>query len=163
MNKRAVILGAAESGVGAAILARKQGYDVFVSDLGMIREKYKTELIQREFDFEEGGHSKEKIMNADVVIKSPGIPDKAPIIVQLKGKGIPVISEIEFAGRYTSAKKVCITGSNGKTTTTLLIYHIFQKAGLNVDWNGNPDTIIEVTGVADPYEPEKDGQNAGTP
>ncbi len=137
MNKRAVILGAAESGVGAAILARKQGYDVFVSDLGMIREKYKTELIQREFDFEEGGHSKEKIMNADVVIKSPGIPDKAPIIVQLKGKGIPVISEIEFAGRYTSAKKVCITGSNGKTTTTLLIYHIFQKAGLNVGLAGN--------------------------
>jgi UDP-N-acetylmuramoylalanine--D-glutamate ligase len=137
MNKRAVILGAAESGVGAAILARKQGYDVFVSDFGMIKEKYKTELINREFDFEEGRHSEEKIMNADLVIKSPGIPDKAPIIVQLKEKGVPVISEIEFAGRYTSAKKVCITGSNGKTTTTLLIYHIFQKAGLNVGLAGN--------------------------
>jgi len=137
MNKRAVILGAAESGVGAAILARRQGYDVFVSDFGMIKEKYKTELIHREFDFEEGRHSEEKIVNADVVIKSPGIPDKAPIIVKLKEKGIPVISEIEFAGRYTSAKKVCITGSNGKTTTTLLIYHIFQKAGLNVGLAGN--------------------------
>jgi len=137
MNKRAVILGAAESGVGAAILARKQGYDVFVSDLGMIKEKYKTELIRREFDFEEGRHSEDKIINADLVIKSPGIPDKAPIIVKLKEKGIPVISEIEFAGRYTSAKKVCITGSNGKTTTTLLIYHIFQKAGLNVGLAGN--------------------------
>ncbi len=137
MNKRAVILGAAESGVGAAILARKQGYDVFVSDFGTIKEKYKEELIHRDFVFEEGRHSEEKIVNADVVIKSPGIPDKAPIIVKLKEKGIPVISEIEFAGRYTSAKKVCITGSNGKTTTTLLIYHIFQKAGLNVGLAGN--------------------------
>jgi len=137
MNKCAVILGAAESGVGAAILARKQGYDVFVSDLGIIKEKYKAELIRREFDFEEGRHSEDKIINADLVIKSPGIPDKAPIIVKLKEKGIPVISEIEFAGRYTSAKKVCITGSNGKTTTTLLIYHIFQKAGLNVGLAGN--------------------------
>ncbi len=137
MNKRAVILGAAESGVGAAILARKQGYDVFVSDFGTIKEKYKEELIHRDFVFEEGRHSEEKIVNADVVIKSPGIPDKALIIVKLKEKGIPVISEIEFAGRYTSAKKVCITGSNGKTTTTLLIYHIFQKAGLNVGLAGN--------------------------
>jgi len=137
MSKRAVILGAAESGVGAAILARKQGFDVFVSDFSTIKEKYKTELIQRGFDFEEGKHSEEKIINADVVIKSPGIPDKAPIIVKLKEKGVPVISEIEFAGRYTSAKKICITGSNGKTTTTLLTYHIFQKAGLNVGLAGN--------------------------
>ncbi|MBA4408786.1 MAG: UDP-N-acetylmuramoyl-L-alanine--D-glutamate ligase [Bacteroidota bacterium] len=137
MNKRVVILGAAESGVGAAILARKQGFDVFVSDLGTIKEKYKTELTQRGFDFEEGRHSEEKIINADLIVKSPGIPDKAPIIVLLKEKGIPVISEIEFAGRYTSAKKVCVTGSNGKTTTTLLIYHMFQKAGLNVGLAGN--------------------------
>jgi len=137
MNKRAVILGAAESGVGAAILARRQGFAVFVSDIGTIKEKYKTELIQRGFDFEEGRHSEEKIGNADLVIKSPGIPDKAPIIVKLKEKGVPVISEIEFAGRYTSAKKICITGSNGKTTTTLLIHHIFQKAGLNVGLAGN--------------------------
>jgi len=137
MNKRAVILGAAESGVGAAILARKQGFDVFVSDLGTIKDKYKKELIERQFDFEEGQHTEDKILNADLIIKSPGIPDKAPLIKKLKEKGVPVISEIEFAGRYTSAKKVCITGSNGKTTTTLLIYHMFQKAGLNVGLAGN--------------------------
>jgi UDP-N-acetylmuramoylalanine--D-glutamate ligase len=137
MRKRAVILGAAESGVGAAILARKQGFDVFVSDLGLVKDKYKKELTRREFDFEEGGHSEEKILNADVVIKSPGIPDKAPLIVKLKEKGIPVISEIEFAGRYTSAKKICISGSNGKTTTTMLLYHMLQKAGYNVGLAGN--------------------------
>lgn len=137
MNKRIAILGAAESGIGAAILARKQGYDVFVSDLGTIKEKYKTELIQRGFDFEEGRHSEDKILNADLIVKSPGIPEKAPMIVKLKEKGIPVISEIEFAGRYTSAKKICVTGSNGKTTTTLLIYHIFKQAGLNVGLGGN--------------------------
>ena len=137
MNKRVVILGAAESGVGAAILARKQGFDVFVSDLGTIKDKYKKELTNRQFDFEEGQHSEEKLLNADLVIKSPGIPDKAPLIKKLKEKGVPVISEIEFAGRYTSAKKVCISGSNGKTTTTLLIYHMFQKAGLNVGLAGN--------------------------
>ncbi|MBL7967767.1 MAG: UDP-N-acetylmuramoyl-L-alanine--D-glutamate ligase [Prolixibacteraceae bacterium] len=137
MNKRAVILGAAESGVGAAILARKQGFDVFVSDLGAIKEKYRNELIERQFEYEEGKHSEDKILNADLIIKSPGIPDKAPLIKKLKEAGIPVISEIEFAGRYTSAKKVCITGSNGKTTTTLLIYYMFQKAGLNVGLAGN--------------------------
>ena len=137
MSKRAVILGAAESGVGAAILARKQGFDVFVSDLGTIKDKYKKELIERQFDFEEGQHTEDKILNADLIIKSPGIPDKSPLIKKLKEKGVPVISEIEFAGRYTSAKKVCITGSNGKTTTTLLIYHMFQKAGLNVGLAGN--------------------------
>ncbi len=137
MNKRIVILGAAESGVGAAILARKQGFEVFVSDLGTIREKYRDELISRQFDFEEGQHSEEKILNADLVVKSPGIPDKAPLVKRLKENDIPVISEIEFAGRYTSAKKICITGSNGKTTTTLLTYHIFQKAGLNVGLAGN--------------------------
>jgi len=137
MGKRVVILGGAESGVGAAILARKQGFEVLVSDFGTIKEKYKNELTERGFEFEEGFHTEEKILNADVVVKSPGIPDKAPLIVKLKEKGIPVISEIEFAGRYTSAKKVCITGSNGKTTTTLLIYHMFQKAGLNVGLAGN--------------------------
>ncbi|HET6559204.1 MAG TPA: UDP-N-acetylmuramoyl-L-alanine--D-glutamate ligase [Prolixibacteraceae bacterium] len=137
MSKRAVILGAAESGVGAAILARKQGFDVFVTDLGAIKEKYRNELSERQFDFEEGQHTEEKILNANVVIKSPGIPDKAPIIKKLKEKGIAIISEIEFAGRYTSAKKICITGSNGKTTTTLLTYHMLQKAGYNVGLAGN--------------------------
>lgn len=137
MSKRAVILGAAESGVGAAILARKQGFDVFVSDLGTIKDKYKKELLERNFDFEEGQHTEAKILNADVVIKSPGIPEKAPLIKKLRSLAIPVISEIEFAGRYTSAKMICITGSNGKTTTTLLTYHMFQKAGLNVGLAGN--------------------------
>lgn len=137
MSKRVVILGAAESGVGAAILARKQGFDVFVSDKGTIKEKYKNELIAREFDFEEGNHTEEKILKADLIIKSPGIPEKAPIIKHLREKGTPIISEIEFAGRYTNAKKICITGSNGKTTTTLLTYHMFQKAGLNVGLAGN--------------------------
>ncbi len=137
MNKRLVILGAAESGVGAAILARKQGFDVFVSDLGTIKEKYRKELTDRLFDFEEGRHTEEKILNADLVIKSPGMPEKAPLILKLKEKGVPVISEIEFAGRYTSAKKICITGSNGKTTTTLLTYHMLEKAGYNVGLAGN--------------------------
>lgn len=137
MNKRLVILGAAESGVGAAILARKQGFDVFISDLGTIKEKYRKELIGRQFDFEEGHHTEEKIVDADLVIKSPGIPDKEPLIVKLKEKGVPVISEIEFAGKYTSAKKICITGSNGKTTTTLLTYHMLEKAGYNVGLAGN--------------------------
>lgn len=137
MKQRAVILGAAESGVGAAILARKQGFEVFVSDLGAIKEKYRKELVDRAFDFEEGRHTEEKILNADVVVKSPGIPDKAPIIVKLRERGIPVISEIEFAGRYTTAKKICITGSNGKTTTTMLTHHILQDAGLNVGLAGN--------------------------
>lgn len=137
MSKRAVILGAAESGVGAAILARKQGFDVFVSDLGFIKDQYRKELTSRQFKFEEGSHTEEKILNADVVIKSPGIPDKAPIIVKLREKGVPVISEIEFAGKYTPAKKICITGSNGKTTTTLLTYHMLEKAGYNVGLAGN--------------------------
>ena len=137
MGKRVVIMGAAESGVGAAILARKQGFDVFVSDFGAIKEKYRKELTDRQFDFEEGRHTEEKILNADIVIKSPGIPDKAPLIKKLKEKGIAVISEIEFAGRYTSAKKICISGSNGKTTTTLLTFHMLQKAGYNVGLAGN--------------------------
>ncbi len=137
MNKRVVILGAAESGVGAAILARKQGFDVFVSDKGTIKDKYRAELITRQIEFEEGNHTEEKILNADVIVKSPGIPDKAPLIRKLKEQGTSVISEIEFAGRYTSAKKICISGSNGKTTTTLLTYHMCQKAGLNVGLAGN--------------------------
>lgn len=137
MSKKVVILGAAESGVGAAILARKQGFDVFVSDFGAIKEKYKNELTDRKFDFEEGRHTEEKILDADLVIKSPGIPDKAPLIKKLKEKGIPIISEIEFAGRYTSARKICISGSNGKTTTTLLTFHMLEKAGYNVGLAGN--------------------------
>ncbi len=137
MKKQIAILGGGESGVGAAILAQQKGYSVFLSDLGKIKEKYKNVLAEYKIDFEEEKHSTEKILNCEFVVKSPGIPDKAPLIVQLKENGIPVISEIEFAGRYTSAKTICITGSNGKTTTTLLLYHILKNAGLNVGLAGN--------------------------
>ena len=123
--------------MGAAILAQKQGFTVFLSDMGKIKEKYKNVLSNYKIDFEEEKHSTEKILNADLVVKSPGIPDKAPLIIQLKNAGIPVISELEFAGRYTNAKTICITGSNGKTTTTLLLYHILKNAGLNVGLAGN--------------------------
>jgi UDP-N-acetylmuramoylalanine--D-glutamate ligase len=131
------ILGGGESGVGAAILAQKKGYEVFVSDLGKIKEKYKNVLSNYKIDFEEEEHSEKQILNADLVVKSPGIPDTAPLVIQLKEKGIPVISEIEFAGKYNSAKTICITGSNGKTTTTLLLYHILKRAGVNVGLAGN--------------------------
>ena len=134
---RIVILGAAESGVGAAALAKVKGFDVFVSDMGKIKDNYKEILNLYEVAWEEGRHSEELIMNADEVVKSPGIPEEAPMVVKLKNAGIPIISEIEFAARYTSAKMVCITGSNGKTTTTTLIYHIFKEAGYNVGLAGN--------------------------
>lgn len=137
MSKSAVILGGGESGVGAAILAQKKGYDVFLSDLGKIKEKYKNVLSNYKIDFEEEKHSSERILNAGLVVKSPGIPDAAPLIVQLMEKSVPVISEIEFAGRYSSAKTICITGSNGKTTTTMLLYYILKNAGLDVGIAGN--------------------------
>jgi len=134
---RLVILGGGESGTGAAVLALKKGLDVFVSDAGKIKEKYKEVLLSHRIPMEEGRHTEALILNADEVIKSPGIPDKAELILKLKKKGTPVISEIEFAGRYTKAKMICITGSNGKTTTTLLTHHILKKAGLNVGLAGN--------------------------
>lgn len=134
---RIVILGAGESGTGAAVLAKQKGFEVFLSDKGKIKEKYKTVLSNYGIEWEEEKHSEELILNADEVIKSPGIPDKAELIVKLMQKGTPVISEIEFAGRYSKAKMICITGSNGKTTTTLLTYHILKKAGLNVGLAGN--------------------------
>lgn len=137
MAKRIVILGAGESGAGAAVLAQKQGFDTFVSDMSLIKDKYKNMLNERGIQWEEGRHTEELILNADEVIKSPGIPNDAPMILKLKEQGTPIISEIEFAGRYTNAKMICITGSNGKTTTTSLIYHIFKKAGLNVGLAGN--------------------------
>ncbi len=137
MKKRIVILGAGESGVGAAILAMKKGFGVFVSDFGKIKEKYKNVLSQFEIKYEEGKHTENLILKADEVIKSPGIPDEAELVKKVKKTGIKVISEIEFAGRYTSAKKICITGSNGKTTTTLLTYHILKNAGLNAGLAGN--------------------------
>ena len=132
MAGKIVVLGAGESGVGAAVLAVKEGFEVFVSDMSAIKPKYKDELERRGIDFEEGLHTEQRILSADEIIKSPGIPNDAPIIQKAVAKGIRVISEIEFAGRYTTSKMICITGSNGKTTTTSLIYHIFRMAGLNV-------------------------------
>ena len=137
MAKRIVILGAGESGAGAAVLAKKQGFDTFVSDMSAIKDHYKDMLNKYGIPLEEGKHTEELILNADEVIKSPGIPHEAPMIQKLVAQGTPIISEIEFAGRYTNAKMICITGSNGKTTTTSLIYHIFKKAGLNVGLAGN--------------------------
>jgi len=136
-NNRIVILGGGESGVGAAILAKKEGFDVFVSDRGEVKEKYKSVLKSIEVDWEEGQHTEDKILNAGEVIKSPGIPETAPLIVKLIDGGINVISEIEFAGRYTKAKIIGITGSNGKTTTAMLTYYILMNAGLNVGLAGN--------------------------
>ena len=137
MKAKVAILGAGESGIGAAILAQKKGFDVWVSDKGTVKQKYKDVLEHFKIEFEEGKHSEDRILDAELVVKSPGIPETAPLVRQLLEKGIPVVSEIEFAGRYNKAKTVCITGSNGKTTTTLLLYHILQKAGLNVGLAGN--------------------------
>jgi UDP-N-acetylmuramoylalanine--D-glutamate ligase len=137
MNKKIVILGAGESGAGSAVLAQKQGFDVFVSDSGIIKEQYREILNSRKIRWEEGGHSEEEILSADEVIKSPGIPENTPLVTRVREKGIPVISEIEFAGRYAGGKKICITGSNGKTTVTNLIFHILKKAGLNAVMTGN--------------------------
>ena len=137
LNKHIAILGAGESGVGAAILAKKMGWNVFVSDFGAIKDEFKTELTENGFEWEEGKHSQERILNADLVIKSPGIPNKAPLIKKLREKGVKIISEIEFGGYYSNAKTIAITGSNGKTTTTMLTYHILKKAGINVGLAGN--------------------------
>ncbi|NPA68431.1 MAG: UDP-N-acetylmuramoyl-L-alanine--D-glutamate ligase [Chlorobi bacterium] len=136
-KERAVILGAGESGTGAAVLAQKQGFDVFVSDKGAIKSHYKKMLTNRNIIFEENKHTEDLILNADIIIKSPGIPENVDIIRKAAQKNIPVISEIEFAGRYTNAKMICITGSNGKTTTAELTYHILKNAGLNVGLAGN--------------------------
>ena len=134
---RVVVLGGGESGVGSAVLAKVKGFDVFLSDMGNISEKYTDVLNEWQIPFEQGGHTEGLILNADEVIKSPGIPSTAAMVRKIEDKGINIISEIEFAGRYDSAKKVCITGSNGKTTTTSLIYHLLKQAGLNVGLGGN--------------------------
>jgi UDP-N-acetylmuramoylalanine--D-glutamate ligase len=137
MSNRLVILGAGESGVGSAILGKKQGFNVFVSDFGKIKDEFRSEMDSQGINYEEGQHSENLILNADLVVKSPGIPEKAPVVEKLIGKNVPVISEIEFASRFTSAKTICITGSNGKTTTTMLTYELLKKAGLNVGLAGN--------------------------
>ena len=135
--ERIVVLGGAESGVGAAVLAKVKGFDVFLSDNGKIKPEYVEMLQKWDIPFEQGGHTPEKILNADEIVKSPGIPDNVPMVRKLREQGTPVISEIEFAARYDSAKKICITGSNGKTTTTSLIYYLLQNAGLDVGLGGN--------------------------
>lgn len=136
MNK-IIILGGGESGVGSAILAQAKGFDVFLSDNGPLKDKYKAELDKYGIPYEENGHTDDLILAASTIIKSPGIPNTNPLVKEAAEKGIPIISEIEFAGRYTDAKMICITGSNGKTTTTSLLYHILQSAGLNVGLGGN--------------------------
>lgn len=151
MSKRLVILGAGESGTGAAILAKAKGFDVFVSDKSSIQPKYKEMLESHAIAWEEGRHTEAEILNADEVVKSPGIPDKAPIIQALKGRGTPIISEIEFAGRYTDAKMICITGSNGKTTTTMLTYHILRQAGVDVGLAGNVGNSLALQVAEDPH------------
>lgn len=150
--KRIVILGGGESGAGAAVLAQKEGFDVFVSDLSAIKEPYKKLLDDHHIEWEEGQHTAEKILNANEIIKSPGIPKEAPMVQKLMQQGTPIISEIEFAGRYTHAKMVCITGSNGKTTTTSLIYHIFKTAGLDVGLAGNIGHSLALQVAESPHE-----------
>lgn len=150
--KRIVVLGAGESGAGAAVLAKVKGFDVFVSDMSVIKENYKQQLESYGIAWEEGHHTESLILNADEVVKSPGIPNDAPIIKKLREKQIPVISEIELAGRYTQAKMICITGSNGKTTTTSLIYHIFKLAGFNVGLAGNIGRSLAFQVATDNYD-----------
>lgn len=151
-KKRLVILGGGESGTGAAILGKDRGFDVFLSDSGPIAKKYTDVLDAEGIPYEQGGHTPELILNADEVVKSPGIPLTAPLIIELNSRGIPVISEIELAGRYTDSKMVCITGSNGKTTTTSLIYHILRRAGVDAGLAGNIGNSLALQVARDPHE-----------
>ena len=147
-----VVLGAAESGAGAAVLAKKEGFEVFVSDMGTIKDKYKKLLDDHHIEWEEGHHTEERILDADEVVKSPGIPDEAPMVQKLIAQGTHIISEIEFAGRYTHSKMICITGSNGKTTTTSLIFHIFKNAGYDVGLAGNIGRSLALQVAEDPHD-----------
>lgn len=151
MGKKMVILGAGESGTGAAVLAKAKGYDVFVSDLSVIKPVYKEMMDARGIAWEEGRHTESIVLAADEIVKSPGIPDKAAIIKKLKEKGTSIISEIEFAGRYTNSKMICITGSNGKTTTTMLTYHILKQAGLDVGLAGNVGNSLALQVAEQPH------------
>ena len=152
MNKRIVVLGAGESGAGAAVLAKKEGFNVFVSDMSKIADKYKKLMDDHQIEWEEGQHTEEKILSADEIIKSPGIPDNAPMVAKAIARGIHIISEIEFAGRYTTSKMICITGSNGKTTTTSLIYHIFRQAGYDAGLAGNIGHSLALQVAEEPHE-----------
>ena len=149
---RIVVLGAAESGAGAAVLAKKQGFEVFVSDMGGIKDKYKKMLDDHGIEWEEKQHTEEKILSANEIIKSPGIPNEAPMVRKAIERNIPIISEIEFAGRYTNSKMICITGSNGKTTTTSLIYHIFREAGYDAGLAGNIGNSLALQVAENPHE-----------
>ena len=151
MMKKIVILGAGESGAGAAVLAKKEGFDVFVSDMSKIADRYKKLLDDHQIEWEEGRHTEEKVLSADEIIKSPGIPDTAPMVSKAIAKGIHIISEIEFAGRYTDSKMICITGSNGKTTTTSLIFHIFRQAGYDAGLAGNIGRSLALQVAEDPH------------
>lgn len=151
-RRRIVVLGAGESGTGAAILAKDRGFDVFLSDCGTISPKYRKTLADEGIEFEEGSHNMERILAADEIIKSPGIPSTAPVVQAATAKNIPVISEIEFAGRYTDSKMVCITGSNGKTTTTMLIYHILRHAGVDAGLAGNVGNSLAYQVAREPHE-----------
>jgi UDP-N-acetylmuramoylalanine--D-glutamate ligase len=150
--KRIVVLGAGESGAGAAVLAKKEGFDVFVSDMSKITSHYQQMLNERGIAWEEGQHTESLILNADEIIKSPGIPDTAPMVSKAIQAGIPIISEIEFAGRYTTSKMICITGSNGKTTTTSLIYHIFKTAGYDAGLAGNIGHSLALQVAEEPHD-----------
>lgn len=152
MQEQLVILGGGESGVGAALLGKKEGFRVFLSDRGKLKEEYRTKLLDSGIEFEEGIHTESKILNADLVVKSPGIPNKSELVQKLKSKHIPVVSEIEFASRFTTAKIIAITGSNGKTTTTSLIHHILTEAGLNVGLGGNIGKSFAELVVNDEYD-----------
>ena len=149
--KRLVVLGGGESGVGAAILGKDKNMEVFLSDYGSMTPKYREMLERENIEFEEGKHSEEKILNADIVVKSPGIPPTAAIVAKLMAQGTPVVSEIEFASYFTDSKMVCITGSNGKTTTTLLTYHILKKAGIDVGLAGNVGKSLALQVSRDPH------------
>jgi len=152
VKQKLIVLGAGESGVGAALLGKAKGYEVFVSDMGKLQERYSALLKAEKIEFEEGKHDEERILSADLIIKSPGIPEKAPLIKKLRDKKKEVISEIEFASRYTKAKFIAITGSNGKTTTTLLTYHLLRKLGLNVGLAGNIGDSLAKQVIEDQYD-----------
>ena len=151
-QQKVVVLGGGESGVGAAILAKDKGFDVFLSDMGPIRPQYSDTLAAEKIEFESGTHTRARILDADIVVKSPGIPTDVPIIELIKSKNIPVISEIEFASRYTDSKMVCITGSNGKTTTTMLTYHILRSAGIDAGLAGNVGNSLAYQVARSPHD-----------
>ena len=150
-QKTMVVLGGGESGVGAAVLAKDKGWKVFLSDYGKIADRYSRVLDEEGIEWEQGGHTMERILEADEVVKSPGIADTTPVVKALKEKGINIISEIEFAGRYTDAKMICITGSNGKTTTTLLTHHILTDAGVDAGLAGNVGKSLALQVARDPH------------